>query len=100
MDDPLYQAIIGELRGARQPLDGESDKKSKTLQPASEDKGLESSAMTRDDWRAVELMLRAARLLEKEKPSAKADGSKEPDQHRAELAKLLRSKAGQFVKSR
>ncbi len=53
--------------------------------------------MTRDDWLAVESMLKAARLLEKKALDTREASSNE---YRVKLASLLRNQVTEFIKSR
>ncbi len=94
-DDPLYQAIIGELRGARQSLEVGTEEKAKEENPTAESD--RDTGMTRDDWLAVESMLKAARLLEKKALDTREASSNE---YRVKLASLLRNQVTEFIKSR
>jgi hypothetical protein len=100
-DDPLYQLILKELRG-----DQSSVSEPKTEKGAADSKELSrlklpvefpKSKLRSEDWRAIELMLKVARLLKNVSKDANEESSPEMKEFRNKLAQELRAQAAALV---
>ncbi|MDZ4850310.1 MAG: hypothetical protein SGI77_13580 [Pirellulaceae bacterium] len=92
-NDPLYQSILEQLkegRAALLPTDHPSSQNNATESPASP---------TTAEWHAIELILRAARILEREEIRMAESRKAKPVDERSSIPNQLRSQALKIIQS-
>jgi hypothetical protein len=99
--DPLFQAILQELKGGDDPGSIRLANPSENAVPKAVRKDSKVTApesdLSSDDWLAIESMLKSARLLASESKKRSSLNQIEAAQSRSEMAALLRDAVAELI---